>query len=605
MAKIGNTLLPPELNRRLVELLEDIPETQLEQAGREFLSGGFTRAAAIRKRLATLIQGEAALPPWLEEMLLDFIPGKSLVETLSTTFLGKMVGPLADAIGREDLLLSLLTDLREPVKSTGRDGLRTLHLKHDPDAQKLARDLLADLLDIRVLNPLDLTVDFPEDWTEQSGPAPTSVPAETWNEKDLSAPLPSSEKLQAEQQQKIEKLERYLHDEKRRGKERQKEFEEQHKAEQGRWLAEKDALRDRLAKTEAQRDALQSQIQQLEANQAAAIRKGVEEETSFLVRPWLNEPARVEQAVQETHGVIEDLLARAERAIQMQAGQDRHTGNRLELQRRLADLRQARNRLADAQRHAIQPLAELGRVTAGLDAEIARVERILGEGIEEDSLAGRIMARISQANEAAQLRVVSDLLKVLGENELLPERDHRSLYEILFRKFSLLEERSGHDAAEEETDEGWSLRRLLLQNRGAVVLIDGHNTLFCLEETFGRFFENEHPGSAARDALTRSVAKLVENSDQVETVIVFDGPDMQTGAVAKNVRIEYSGGTGKNRADERIAAELRFKSLERSAKRCFVVSNDKAVRQDALRYAARFVPVEAFAVLLGDFAALP
>ena len=277
MAKIGNTLLPAELNRRLVELLEDIPEAQLEQAGREFLPGGFTRADAIRKRLATLIQGEAALPSWLEEMFLDCIPAKSLIETFSATFLEKTLAPLADALGRENLLLSLLTDAREPVKELGRDALRTLHLKHDPEARKLARDLFADLLEIRVLQPLDLAIEFPEDWTEEDGPATDSMPPAPESETEISSAIPVSEKLLAEQEQKIERLERYLQDEKRRGKERLKELEEHHKAEQDRLLAEKDALREKLAKAEAQRDELQSRIRQLEANQAAAIRKGIEE----------------------------------------------------------------------------------------------------------------------------------------------------------------------------------------------------------------------------------------------------------------------------------------------------------------------------------------
>ena len=74
--------------------------------------------------------------------------------------------------------------------------------------------------------------------------------------------------------------------------------------------------------------------------------------------------------------------------------------------------------------------------------------------------------------------------------------------------------------------------------------------------------------------------------------------------VARNLEVIYSGGTGKDRADELIVANLQFKDLQRVDQKVFVVTDDREVRRGIVRTGAKYVPVNLFAVFLHDFKCL-
>ena len=76
---------------------------------------------------------------------------------------------------------------------------------------------------------------------------------------------------------------------------------------------------------------------------------------------------------------------------------------------------------------------------------------------------------------------------------------------------------------------------------------------------------------------------------------------IQTVVVSPNVEIEFSGGQGRNRADQRIVEHVSLRRPEEAEQKWFVVTDDRAVRRAAAKNGARFVPADLFAVLLADF----
>ena len=153
-------------------------------------------------------------------------------------------------------------------------------------------------------------------------------------------------------------------------------------------------------------------------------------------------------------------------------------------------------------------------------------------------------------------------------------------------------------------DSGWSLRDALFRNKPTLLVLDGHNILFGLSDLFASEYENDHPGRKARQKLVGLIEKLVGPRPGITTKICFDGPSGEVVRVRSNVEIHFSGGTGRDRADELIVSRLQFKDLQSLDQRVFVVTDDRAVRRQIVRTGAKFVPNDLFAVLLADFQCL-
>jgi predicted RNA-binding protein with PIN domain len=101
--------------------------------------------------------------------------------------------------------------------------------------------------------------------------------------------------------------------------------------------------------------------------------------------------------------------------------------------------------------------------------------------------------------------------------------------------------------------------------------------------------------------ITRS---LLAGRANLRVRICFDAPQHETVVVGPNLEIEYSGGQGEHRADERIGAHVAWRRPEELDQKWYVVTDDRAVRRQAVKNGARYVPADLFAVLLSDFQCL-
>src|SRR2546425_6956310 len=115
MARIGNVVLPAELNELLVQLLQRVPDEVMVKVGRNLLSGGFHNAQPTRERLAVTIRGSSALPDWLENILRTFMPGTPVFETLSPEGAATMAEHFAALVGPGQTALPMLFDKRAEV----------------------------------------------------------------------------------------------------------------------------------------------------------------------------------------------------------------------------------------------------------------------------------------------------------------------------------------------------------------------------------------------------------------------------------------------------------------------------------------------------------
>jgi hypothetical protein len=592
MPKIRNFSLPPDLTEALVEVLEVLPIDMLTEWGRECLPGGFTRPDMIRARVNAMVRGEGVIDPGLVKLLEVGLPYRETISFLSLAALQHCFEPLAGIMGRELLLLGLLVDPRDPVHEWAIEQVsRPVPPRPKEGPPEHAVQTMTAVIEERLVFPLEI---------ELAPPESVQRPATDLLESFRKATVADFEAQIDSQKKSIERLNRELGRQKQRYLEKLKQQAAEADIEKKQLRAELEAARAQIAARDKDLGRLQARLDELSQRMEVTVAERLRAETSKLVRKWLGEPLETEAALETAQAKAHDLLAKADAVLEAQGRQDRHAGNRLELEKRLAALRETRERLLSALQNAVTPVAQLRPTIGELEAEIARLERLLGLAAPAPEVVSRLLAGINAAGTWEEVRSLSQMVDQMSEAGLLAGPEARRVYNALQRKFSLLQER----ARPFEGDNGWSLRDTLYRNKSALLLLDGHNILFSLQDVFGADYENGHPGPAARQRLTRMVERLAQNRPNLRVKLCFDGPDARSVPVSPNVSVEYSGGTGRDRADEMIVSRLLFKDLQSLDQKVFVVTDDRQIRQAILQTGAKFVRTDLFAVLLADFGCL-
>jgi hypothetical protein len=614
MAKIRTVTLPPEFSEHLAQLLESCPDQLLIHVGQRYLPGGFTQPAAIRERLAGKVRGAGVLEGWLVALLRQGIAGGPTIKALSLEGLQQAFDSLAVLMDRGTVVLGALLDPREEIHRFGAEMLGK-GTAAPPDADRKAAKLaLCQMVDRLFLSAAEMrcTPETPSPKESKTDPNadPSSKSAGEKAEEeevDVNELIELMEKMRhvVESKEKaIEHLKKGIEDQRRKHQTRLDHAARHAASEKQRIVTQREEARRQVLRLTKENTALTGRMDELLAQQQVAVSQGVHEQTSDVMRKWLEAPMQTQEQLEQLNARSPDLLSRVEHALEAQARQDRFTGNRLELERKLGQLREARERLSRAAASALCPATELRLVLTEVEEEMARVEKTLTGQRPVDPIVDRLLVAINQTRSWNQTRECSLLLEQLAELELVPREDHRRLYDALQRKFSLHEERQ-KDRAEHAPDNGWSLRDTIYRNRSSLLLLDGHNILFGLEDIFRRFYEEDgHPGRRARDHFVQILRQLVETRPNVHARLCFDAPHRQVVKVATNLEIEFSGGQGDHRADRRIRNHLFERRPESGDQKWYVVSDDRGVRRQAAKNNAIPVPIDLFAVLLADFRCL-
>lgn len=97
----------------------------------------------------------------------------------------------------------------------------------------------------------------------------------------------------------------------------------------------------------------------------------------------------------------------------------------------------------------------------------------------------------------------------------------------------------------------------LQSEQPCLVIVDGHNLLFRLSVLFLQWFEDGRPSLEAREQLSQRLLQKVTNYKSLHIELWFDGDEESSIQLHERLRVNYSGGKGKDRADRRIISSLR------------------------------------------------
>jgi hypothetical protein len=547
--------------------------------------------AQLRTRAKAMLDTSGGLPEALRHLLVQQGLQRQLVCVLSEAAIEAHAASWADAVGRSAFFSVMLLDDRAAVRSVGFsqaegwDGQGADELEATRARQTLTEEFGPFL---RCVAPL---VHRLPDASAPSGPgdddlaSPAAIgPSPSLASTDLSVkehlpktdatvlsarpPRPAQEKdlvLQLRAQRQEARRAQRACDEAQRERDRlaaRLETTDTHLTEA---RAELRRLKDELRNTQARIDEL--------------VRDGVQAQLDARLRPWLAPAESLERAV---HDLAEDTpAAQAEALLRRQAEIDRREGLRSAL---VAELHRTQAALAEVQRaqvDALNPLPQLPEMARRLQAHEAALRARLDASSSFLSTSVRStvrpapaaavdpapgpLARLHQTlaaaatlDDLAQIRRQVQAAAPLG---LLTADEsaqaHTLLHEAAARLYDRSVVASGVVTAPPLDGRDFplqALQRALAAGQACVLVVDGHNVLHLLPEWF-RPHQDDH--ARIRRALADRLLGLAARHAALRVELWFDGPAHDTQALSDQVRLHFSGGTGRDRADHAIVAHLR------------------------------------------------
>ncbi len=544
-------------------------------------------------------------PPFCGALALAGLNGE-FVQPLSVAILQKHADNLVIIHGKSGMIPALLVDAREEVRALAIDWLRKRGDNVDNDEeQDRTKALVAFLHDCAPL------LDAMQDLIEEEGLAPEpdegeweASEDEDWEEdlKLLKKPFVELEKAR----HRIARLEADLKEARNQAKAAKKLRQNAARQNDRLQKLEKE-LRQEKKHVKQQADELKKahmQLANLEAGTETRVREGVERELSSSMHSWLKKPMAVEKEAQAARVDTKraTLLNRVAAALERQAERDRHSGNVRALRNRLRELRESLEEVTKAREEALQPLPDLSDLSDELQREIEHTREVLGDSRELCPFASGLLSRINETGTLADLEALQALLDELADQHVLDGRQLRALYTAYHNRMARMYDAFTPKVTRKSLPRGpaWRFRQALRADEPFVWALDGHNVLFGLDDLFGYDSESGAPGQEARDGLVAAMQSFVKDTPKCEVAVFFDSPKHGEHKVSKNVKVVFSGGKGEHRADRAILSYLEYVCREMSAMSRVLVTNDRDLAQQARKLNADIMHLEEFAALLQE-----
>ena len=262
---------------------------------------------------------------------------------------------------------------------------------------------------------------------------------------------------------------------------------------------------------------------------------------------------------------------------------DRRYGTRAALSRRLAELERALAELGDARREALEPLPELPALIRDVAGEIERVRRALGLPVPPNAAADELLARINAADTIEDVEEIRAFVAQAADLGVVSGEDLGRLYaKIRDRAGALYDRHLAAGVARPAAAGPAPLRALEVALAGDgdfLLLVDGHNLLFRLEEQGAAVAAGDH--AARREALAQAVAALFRADGRPCARVYFDAPEDGQSSVSARVQVIYAGGEGEHRADRRIVEDLEYARQREPGSPRAVVTADRELGRAA------------------------
>ena len=350
-----------------------------------------------------------------------------------------------------------------------------------------------------------------------------------------------------------------------------------------------ESARTAQADAETRIAELTRQLAQWDARFESRVAERVDALLDARLLPWLRPAEQLARVVAQNGAA--SWLEQAEMLLERQAAQDRRYGLRSRLASEWQACQAMQLKLEQAQRDALRPLPELATVAAGIGERMAAIAKELGQPATAMPATTPGLQRLSRSlQSAATLDQVVAVRQALQASAALDWLDEAELAQA----YQLIEQASSRCYALAGVAQGWSQGRLLsqglplhalqaelAQGRPCTVVVDGHNLLYTQRGLFREWCENGQPGQRARQRLIDQLLALLDHQAGLRVHLWFDGDTLHDYTPAPRLRVHYSGGTGTDRADQRIVAHLHHLQQSTPTQLRAVVTDDRSEARQA------------------------
>ncbi len=562
---------------RIIGRISQQELTRLLATEPAFKAGGFRsrKPELLRKRLEQIVLGSSKISSATRNVLAAHSRSTTLLTHLSVETIAATASAWAALLGDETFLMAALLDARAELQNKAEKWLeRAPHFAAPAPQAALTEltELLSDIFELLGAGKSGTpppTRESREEQREKLNQRIKALQTENRRLKGVDDKRRRSETLLTQATEQIRSLEEKL------------------KSEQSELRRYRRALED--VKTELQRETTRRE-QRLQA--ALDLRLARE------FHGWLAEAQFLERAALGPDHA-QDVAERACKALKIQSAIDRHSGNRLQLEKRLENLTSLRQKVENTLKNAIRQAPELKLALEQLNQEIHRLQKLLNVESELSPLEKILINKIHSVPDEL-LPGLKTLPEKLNSLQLLDRSTVETLNQELRKRFGAIEALgvAVDPDMEKRHDAPALLGRALAGKMPAVLLLDGHNVLFGLQARYMPPRGKAVPDREKREKLVSDVVRITAPNPAMRAITLFDGHTRSDSNPSPNVRVIYSGGEGEHRADKVLIDQIRFlKSVDADAA-VLLVSNDNDLCREARRLGAKDIAVADFGAFL-------
>ena len=542
---------------------------------------GKAPAREVRHRAKVSLGTLPGLPDDFKDLLVRSSLSQSLLCVLSEAALAESGAGLSDLFGRAVTASAMLLDSREPVRKLGFSLLEQWDTLQPTETEKLeAKKKISYDLKPFLSHLKDLALEG------EVAQAPPALQATT-----SAHPARSPQVRDA-----ILRLREERTTSRRLGKDLNAATTARERLQQ-----ESDAFRFALESSQAQARSLNAELTALRQGLAQQIASGVRAQLDARLRPWLADAEALRQDA--TFLLGQGILDRADQVLERQVREDARFGLLTQLKAELDRTVVALTRVRLAMVESVRPLDELSPLAESLEAHRKVLEERLRvvppEMAEQNSPVARIrhvLAAAKSLDSISEVRAAlqaSEALGLLSSEETL--HAHRLVHEAASRVYDryLIAHASTQRTASLSGVPMYALQSELARGRPCTLVVDGHNVLHKLPTLFRPDYEAGQPGAKARKSLESRLLRLCSEYPTLSVQLWFDGPVVEERALARNLRVRFSGGVGADRADQQIGAYLQHLKTSAPQELRLVASGDAEVANyGTISGASVLMPVE-------------
>lgn len=352
---------------------------------------------------------------------------------------------------------------------------------------------------------------------------------------------------------------------------------------------------------------LRSRLLDLESRWQTSVDEEVERAIGRKVRPWLSVAQSEEVWIAEHRDDWESLKDEALKVIELQAEEDRRAGNRSQLRKQLDEARTYRTRLAEVARDSLKPLPRIKPLILRIDTRIEELEGRLGSGGNSDTVSESLLTAIAIAESDEALVQLGEAVSVHAALGVVTKAGSERILAAVEERRSLLRDVDvvrtpvvvpATVAGSSEKPERVQPSDVLKGKVAGRILVDVYN-MIGRQAAVLKVPEGPESMPLAWKKLKDSFALFARNRPKVEFLLVVDGPHGKIEQWGPNLRVEYSGGAGRDRADEVLLGRVDWLCRESgnagTLATTFLVSDDQTLRNGALLRGVRWVSTDQFA----------